>query len=157
MPMVRKPDMPSEFAHFLRDIGIRAFDQVASLLELETGPDEGRVRKLAGQWNKLSPAERERFFDYVVRAAEQAVAAAPALPVGRPAAARARRGSSPKPSPPRPLQEGAPRRYYDPADAEATLPDKVKKKKKKSDTIIDIETVSTSDTKSESKKRAKKV
>jgi len=70
--MARKPDMPSEFAHFLRDLGIRAFDRVASRLEQESRPDEGMVRKLARQWSTLPPAEKERFFGYVVSAAELA-------------------------------------------------------------------------------------
>ncbi len=153
--MARKPDMPSEFAHFLRDIGIRAFDHVASRLEQEIRPDEGMVRRLARQWNTLLPAEKERFFGYVVSAAELAVAAAPALSVGLAKAARVRRATRPKKAAEGPVEEGAPRRYYDPADAEATLPGKGRKKKK-SDTIIDVETVSTSSDKSETKKKSGK-
>lgn len=153
--MARKPDMPSEFAHFLRDIGIRAFDHVASRLEQESRPDEGMVRKLARQWNTLPPAEKERFFGYVVSAAELAVAAAPALSVGLATAARVRRATRPKSATPHPVEEGASRRYYDPSEAEATLPGKVKKKKKYN-TIIETETVSNSDPKSEIKKRTKK-
>jgi hypothetical protein len=154
--MARKPDMPSEFAHFLRDIGIRAFDRVALRLELEIRPDEGMVRKLARQWNTLPPAEKERFFGYVVSAAELAVAAAPALSVGLATAAKVHRATRLKKTPAGPVGEGAPRRYYDPADAEATLPGKGGKKKKL-DTIIDVETVSTSSDQYETKKKSSKM
>jgi hypothetical protein len=150
--MARKPDIPSEFAHFLRDIGIRAFDHVASRLEQEIRPEEGMVRKLARQWNTLPPAEKERFFGYVVTAAELAVAAAPVLSVGLATAAKVRRATRPKKAAAAPVEEGAPRRYYDPADAEATLPGKIKKRNKK-EMIIDIETVSKSSDQFDAKKK----
>jgi hypothetical protein len=152
--MARKPDMPSEFAHFLRDIGIRAFDHVASRLEQEVRPDEGMVRKLARQWNTLPTTEKERFFGYVVSAAELAVAAAPALSVGLATAAKVRRATRRK-SPAPPVNEGTARRYYNAAEAEATLPDKGRKKKK-ADTVIDVETVSKVERKSDTKKKPKK-
>jgi hypothetical protein len=140
--MARKPEMPSEFAHFLRDIGIRAFDHVASRLEKESRPDEGMVRKLARQWNTLPPAEKERFFGYVVSAAElAAVAAAPALSVGLATAAKVRRATRRKSATDSPAAEGAARRYYDPAEAEATLPPDGKKRKK-SPVIIDVKDTS---------------
>jgi len=154
--MARKPDMPSEFAHFLRDLGIRAFDRVASRLEQESRPDEGMVRKLARQWSTLPPAEKERFFGYVVSAAELAVAAAPALSVGLATAAKVRRATRPKNATASPPADAGARRYYDPKDAEATLPDKRKKKKKKSDVIIDAINATQSVTESDTINKPKK-
>jgi hypothetical protein len=141
--MARKPEMPSEFAHFLRDIGIRAFDHVASRLEQESRPDEGMVRKLARQWNTLPAAEKERFFGYVVSAAELAVAAAPALSIGLATAAKVRRATHRKSAADSPAADATARRYYDPAEAEATLPPDGKKRKKP-DVMIDVKDTSKS-------------
>jgi hypothetical protein len=153
--MARKPDMPSEFAHFLRDLGIRAFDLVASRLEEEKRADEGMVRKLARQWNTLPVSEKERFFGYVVSAAELAVAAAPALSVGLATAARARRAKRGGKSTQQNAEPGAPRRYYDPAEVEATLPAQ-RKKKKKADEKSDAKYASESFDESDTVKRHKK-
>ena len=77
----RKSETPNEFSAFVRRIGIAAFDHVSHRLSSGTaeGEKEGALRKLASQWDGMSPQEKERFFDYVVSGAQTKVTSAPAL------------------------------------------------------------------------------
>lgn len=70
-----------EFRIFIRDIGIRAFDQFASQFAPEQGPRvTARMRslsRLASCWNALRPAEKELFFEQMISAAQAAGTTAP--------------------------------------------------------------------------------
>jgi len=77
----------SEFKRFVRDLGIRAFDQLTSRLEPDSSaatPGTRRtpgaaIGKLAGTWSSMGKREKERFFDQLFAAAQEA-ASGPPLP-----------------------------------------------------------------------------
>src|SRR5205085_10641439 len=93
----------SEFAGFVRDTGVRAFDQLSeSVKELETP-----ARAVIRAWGKLSEEQKNALFDELIATVLIAGSAAPATPA-----------------------KTAPRtiRRYDPEDVEPTLPAKPRKK-----------------------------
>lgn len=73
---------PSEFAGFIRRIGIDAFDRFArqKVASKTAASKAGRpLHKLAELWLDLGPREKARFFDQVIAAGQAAAAAAPAM------------------------------------------------------------------------------
>jgi ElaB/YqjD/DUF883 family membrane-anchored ribosome-binding protein len=82
MPMPKNPPMPTEFAQFLQDLGIRSFDHLSErLTKKETSTPRG-IHGLAARWTSLSRAEKEKFFKLVISAGEAIIAAAPAVVAG---------------------------------------------------------------------------
>ena len=100
--------IPSEFAGFVRDTGVRAFDQLA-----ERARDlDPALRSFVRAWSKLSETDKVTLFDQLIAAARF-----PASEVAEPPA-----GARPKKAIKR----------YDPEDVAATLPRKpVRKPAKK--------------------------
>lgn len=73
---------PSEFAGFIRRIGIDAFDRFArQKVDSPAGAaSTGRpLHKLATLWLDMDPRDKARFFDQVIAAGQAAAAAAPAM------------------------------------------------------------------------------
>lgn len=71
-----------EFRTFIRDLGVRAFDQLASGFEAAGDAVSRRAQsmaKLAGTWNKMAEPDKETFFDQLIDAAQRVAAAAPGL------------------------------------------------------------------------------
>ena len=67
--------VPTEFALFVRGIGIRAFDQLAD--RADDLDKDNPARKLAKTWRKLESEQKENFFDMLITAGELIAAAAP--------------------------------------------------------------------------------
>lgn len=67
-----------EFRAFIRDLGIRAFDQFATRFASEEGGrSTARTRslsRLASCWNELRPAEKKLVFEEMISAAQEASA-----------------------------------------------------------------------------------
>lgn len=63
---------PDEFRSFVRDLGIRAFDQLASRFGVASEVVARRVNsisRLATDWSNMQPSEKEQFFDQMIDAA----------------------------------------------------------------------------------------
>ncbi len=97
--------IPSEFSSFVRETGIRAFNQLADQPDDFDTP----LRAILRQWMKLTKKNKESLFDAAIAAAQS-----PAEPVTKP---RVRVERSVK--------------RFDPEEVAKTLPKKEKKKKPK--------------------------
>jgi len=76
--------LPSEFATFVKDAGVRAFDALATKLapDPDSAESPSRLQRLSANWKALSDEEKTEFF-------AQMVAAASVLGVAGPIVARA--------------------------------------------------------------------
>lgn len=74
---------PSEFAAFVRGVGVRALDALADRVERRTADPQKKqpkpVRKIVEYWQDMSLEQKERFFDQMIAAAQALAAAAPAV------------------------------------------------------------------------------
>ena len=93
--------IPSEFAAFIREVGVRAFDRVAD----RTKEAEVPLRPILRTWAKLSGEEKSALFDRLIACAQMPELA---------------------PDPPKPRKR-TPAKRYTPEEAEETLPKKRKK------------------------------
>lgn len=144
-------DKPSaeEFRSFIRDLGVRAFDQLAS--HFTTASDAvaegserlarraGSLSMMAGYWSNLKLAEKEQFFEQMIAAAQTVATAAPAIIGLR--GLRKKRAAEPgevTPEPSRKKKKSKKKKRADDLDlagdfnADLDSPKKKKKKKKKS-------------------------
>lgn len=71
--------VPSEFADFVREAGIRAFDALAKRLLSKQSGAPTRLQALADTWSGLDHDEKRDFFGQVIAAASIIGAAAPML------------------------------------------------------------------------------
>lgn len=79
--MGQKTDsVPNEFTTFIRDAGIRAFDQLAGRFGSE-GDAESKtsVQKLGNLWKGMEKPEKERFFEQLITAAQALALTAPVV------------------------------------------------------------------------------
>lgn len=60
-----KTNIPSEFAGFVRDAGVRAFDRLAARAKDLNAP----MRSVLRSWSRLSAADKESLFDHLIDAA----------------------------------------------------------------------------------------
>ena len=83
-----KKIIPSEFVEFVRDVGIRAFDNLAVRLApssvKEAAVDEGTrhvspIQSIARDWIGMDPVEKEHFFEQMIAAAQIVAASAPLI------------------------------------------------------------------------------
>ena len=74
-----KPSPLPEFASFIRDMGVRALDNVADRISKKKNDEKERkpIRKIADHWKRLSAEEKREFFEKVIKAAEVVAAVAP--------------------------------------------------------------------------------
>jgi outer membrane biosynthesis protein TonB len=96
--------VPSEFADFVREAGIRAFDALANRLLSKQTESPTRLQALADTWTGLDHDEKRDFFGQVIAAASILGAAAPMLtqmatkrkqsPKKKPAAKKSARATS---------------------------------------------------------------
>lgn len=74
---------PSEFAAFVRGVGVRSLDALAERVEKRTADPQKKqpkpVRKIVEYWQDMSLEQKERFFDQMIAAAQALAAAAPAV------------------------------------------------------------------------------
>ena len=93
--------IPSEFAAFIREVGVRAFDRVAA------DPKDAAVplRPILRNWSKLSPDEKASLLDRLIASAQMPELA---------------------PEPPKPRKR-TPAKRYTAEEAEKTLPRKKRK------------------------------
>lgn len=87
--MADEKSSPEEFRTFIRELGVRAFDQLASRLvdaSDAVAEQSDRVAKrssslsrLAGYWTGMQPGEKEMFFDQMIAAAQTVAASAPGM------------------------------------------------------------------------------
>lgn len=96
--------IPSEFSSFVRDTGIRAFNQLADQPDDFDTP----LRAILRQWTKLTGKNKEILFDAAIAAAQSPAEPAP----------------KPRPRAERPVKR------FDPEEVAKTLPKKEKKKSK---------------------------
>ncbi len=92
----------SEFADFVREIGVQAFDR----LHTEASTIDAPLRPVLRVWSKLSHDQKHELFDELIAVVQA--------------------GESTPPESPTPQR--APLRRFDPAEVEATLPAKPSKK-----------------------------
>lgn len=74
-------ELPTEFAAFVREAGVRAFDALASRLAAADFDEkkQNRMQRLAVNWNSMTTDEKNAFFGQVIAAAAMISAAAPAI------------------------------------------------------------------------------
>jgi hypothetical protein len=87
--MADEKSTPEEFRTFIRELGVRAFDQLASRLvnasdaiaeqSDRVGRRSASLSRLAGYWSGMQPVEKELFFDQMIAAAQTVAAAAPGM------------------------------------------------------------------------------
>ncbi|HEX9982412.1 MAG TPA: hypothetical protein VGF69_04035 [Thermoanaerobaculia bacterium] len=65
--------VPSEFAVFVRDAGVRAFDRLAS----QSKELEAALRPIAKSWSRLTSQQKDALFDQLVALAQLAEMPAP--------------------------------------------------------------------------------
>ena len=80
--MPKNPPMPTEFAAFLQDLGIRSFDHLSERLTKKEPSTPRGIHGLAARWTALSRADKEKFFKLVISTGEAIIAAAPAVMAG---------------------------------------------------------------------------
>lgn len=95
------PSIPSEFAGFVRDTGVRAFDRLAEQAKDLDPP----LRSFVRSWSRLSQADKNSLFEQLIDAAR--------LPEAPPRTAAARQTRAVK--------------RYDPDEVAATLPEKAER------------------------------
>jgi len=93
--------IPSEFAAFVRETGIRAFDRVAGRAKAFDKP----VQTVLKSWSKLSDAKKHELFDTLIACARE----------------------DDEPEPEKPKRARVVKRY-EPEEVKKTLPKKPKKK-----------------------------
>ena len=98
--------IPSEFAGFVRETGVRAFDRLAERARDLDAP----LRNFVRSWSRLDDGAKFALFDQLIEAA--------ALPPAKETA------------PPEGMAQKRPVRRYDPEEVAATLPKKPRKTKK---------------------------
>ncbi|HEX6177135.1 MAG TPA: hypothetical protein VF057_02150 [Thermoanaerobaculia bacterium] len=96
--------IPSEFAGFVRDTGVRAFDRLAEHAK-ELDP---ALRSFIRAWSRLSETQKVTLFDQLIAAA--------------------RFPSTETIEPPAGMRQKKPIKRYDPEDVAATLPKKPARK-----------------------------
>lgn len=79
--MAQKTDTtPNEFTTFVRDAGIRAFDQLAGRFGSDpTLESKTSIQKLGNLWKGMEPPDKERFFEQLITAAQALAVTAPAM------------------------------------------------------------------------------
>lgn len=78
--MEKAAELPGEFAGFVKEIGLRAFNALAqSLAPLKIDDDTPRLHRLAATWNSMDAEEKAEFFSQIIAAGALLSAAAPAI------------------------------------------------------------------------------
>ena len=83
--MTEAPHDTEDLRSFIRDVAVRAFDQLATRYSDHEGRDFERSRRgaavarLARLWQEMTTEEKETFFDHVITAAEAAAVVTPAV------------------------------------------------------------------------------
>lgn len=79
--MGKKSDLtPNEFTTFVRDKGIRAFDQLAGRFGSEAGSDSTTaIQKLGNLWTGMEQPDKERFFEQLIAAAQALAVSVPVM------------------------------------------------------------------------------
>jgi hypothetical protein len=87
--MADEESTPEEFRTFIRELGVRAFDQLAARLAVasdEAAEQSDRatrrsasLARLAGYWSGMQPGEKTQFFEQMIAAAQSVAAAGPSL------------------------------------------------------------------------------
>jgi hypothetical protein len=87
--MADEKSSPEEFRSFIRELGVRAFDQLAARFATATeavAEQSDRVARrsaslsrLAGYWSGMQQGEKELFFDQMIAAAQTVAGAAPGM------------------------------------------------------------------------------
>lgn len=79
--MARKKDLtPNEFTTFVRDAGIRAFDQLAGRFGSDPNSEsKTSIQKLGNLWKGMEEPDKERFFEQLITAAQALAVTAPVM------------------------------------------------------------------------------
>jgi len=79
--MAQKTDLaPNEFTTFVRDAGIRAFDQLAGRFGSDPNAEsKTSIQKLGNLWKAMEQPDKERFFEQLITAAQALAVTAPVV------------------------------------------------------------------------------
>jgi len=79
--MAQKTDpTPNEFTMFIRDAGIKAFDQLAGRFGSDPSLDsKTSIQKLGNLWKNMEQPDKQRFFEHLITAAQALAVTAPAM------------------------------------------------------------------------------
>jgi len=79
--MAQKTDVtPNEFTQFVRDAGIKAFDQLAGRFGSDPKlKSKTSIQKLGNLWKGMEQPDKERFFEQLITAAQTLAITAPAM------------------------------------------------------------------------------